>query len=429
MKKISAVLLVLVLVGSVAFAGFTGYARTGIGYNLDTDAYGFIRKATSATIDVTLNEFVGAAKTEGDIYVDIKATLAFTFDNADAGNIAAPGLDPTPVDIDLTFNHAKIVAKDWYVGILNAVRPANFATSAIDSSDSYGRADNDLDFSYDNPDYYADVAPRYYVVRNDGVEVGYKGYVLGLGLNGNADAETYNMYASVTTPAYELADGITAKFGVSGRVDDSDNAVAGSVKFAYEADEITASVAADLIYDNSEMLADVAVKASYDIFSMDAYFATDEIYVNTDDAVQNVTGKENLLSAKVAVDLDPMTVTVTAKDILNTQDLSASVKYQLTNELAVTARGGYVIDTEAWNGGADVEYKTVDYTAKAGGTFRSTDRISLSASVESTTIIPGATLKLAYAGDDITDVDAYDPLNKRDNGNKGMVYAEVKIAF
>ncbi|PKL10477.1 MAG: hypothetical protein CVV52_18210, partial [Spirochaetae bacterium HGW-Spirochaetae-8] len=76
-------------------------------------------------------------------------------------------------------------------------------------------------------------------------------------------------------------------------------------------------------------------------------------------------------------------------------------------------------------GGADVEYKTADYTAKLGGTFYSTDKIKLNASVESTTMIPGATLKLAYAGDDVTEVDAA----TEDNGNLGKVLASVKIAF
>ncbi|PKL29168.1 MAG: hypothetical protein CVV46_02400 [Spirochaetae bacterium HGW-Spirochaetae-2] len=442
MKKISAVLLVLVLVGSVAFAGFTGYARTGIGYDFDTSDYGFLRKTTSASIDVTLNEFIGEAKTEGDIYVDIKATLKFTFDNADASGIdndtTTPGTqdDPTLIDIDLTFNHAKIVGDGWYVGILNAVRPANFATSAIDTSD-YTPADNDLGFGYDDVSYAADIAARYHGVdRNAGLEVGYQGYVLGLGLNGNADAETYNMYGTVTTPAYELGDGLTAQFGVSGKLTKTtlvdDKAAAGSVKVAYASDDLSVSVASDVVYNN-DLMADVAFKAAYDIVTLDAYYATDEVYVNTDDAVADPTGKKNLLSAKVAVDLDPMTVTVTAKDIVDTKDLSASVKYQVSDELAVTARGGYNVGSEVIKGGADVEYKTADYTAKAGGTYYTKGataytkaRIQLNASVESTTIIPGATLKLAYAGDDLTDAKA---ASSYDNGDKGKVYAEIKIAF
>ncbi|MGI6432716.1 MAG: hypothetical protein ACOXZ4_02470 [Sphaerochaetaceae bacterium] len=84
MKKISAVLLVLVLVGSVAFAGFTGSASVSAGYNLDTEEYG-LENGTSVSVDVALFEALGAAKGEGKIYADIAASLTFSFSNADAG--------------------------------------------------------------------------------------------------------------------------------------------------------------------------------------------------------------------------------------------------------------------------------------------------------------------------------------------------------
>jgi hypothetical protein len=203
-------------------------------------------------------------------------------------------------------------------------------------------------------------------------------------------------------------------------LNDINKAASGSVKVAYAMEDVTANVAADVIYDGG-VKADVALAAAYDIVSLDAYFATVESYNKVD------TTTTNLLSAKVAVDLDPMTVTVTGKDLLNTQNLSASVKYQANEELAVTGRGGFKLSDKSWNGGADVEYVTADYTAKLGGTYRNTARISLNASVESTTMIPGATLKLAYAGDDITAADAAS--GPYDNGNKGSVKASVKIAF
>ena len=453
MKKISAVLLVLVLVGSVAFAGFTGNATTGVGFDLDTGEYGFIKQSTAVSVDLVFQENLGEAMGEGDIYASIKATLNFTFDNADEDGVN----DTTELILGdtLDFDHAKIFGDNWYVSILSAARAANFATSTIDSDEQAAGA-NVLGYDYDDKDYYADLRSRDIFDRTSGVEVGYNDYVLGVAFKGDSDdtAETvapivqydetgYKFFASLQTPAFELADGLTAKFGLAGFTQNYEEKVDGGVavpagadsaasvhaKVEYADDMMSASVGADAIYNDSEFDFDVALKAAYDIVSLDAYFATKSSYVNTDVAANTVAAPDNLLSVKAVVDLDPMTVTVTGKDLVNDQDLSASVKYQVNEELAVTGRGGYTINGGAWNGGADVEYVTADYTAKLGGTFRSTDRVSLSASVESTTVIPGATLKLAYAGDDVTEVDAYDPADARDNGNKGKVLASVKIAF
>lgn len=429
MKKISAVLLVLVLVGSVVFAGFTGYARTGVGYNLDTTAYGFIKKATSVSVDVSLLEVVGEKKSEGDVYADIKAVLTFTYDNADTSAV-----DNTDVlDIDTSFKHAKIVGKDWYVGILNGVRAANFATSAIDSTE-VARAANDLGYAFDDGTYYADVIARGYFDRNAGLELGYKNYVVGFGLNGNGNAGTYDVFGSLKTPEYEVADGVKVQLGASGKLVQAaapaelDKSASAHAKVAYASDKLTASVGADVIIDGG-LHADAAAKVVYDNVTVDGYYATDTQYWNTDDAVYVAGGTANdLLSAKVAVALDAMTVTVTGKDLINTQNLSASVKFNASEELAVTARGGYKVSTKVANGGADVVYKTADYTAKLGGTYYTTDVIKLNASVESTTLVPGATLLLAYAGDDILSANATAAADE-DNGDKGSVYAYVKIAF
>src|SRR5690554_1378489 len=115
MKKISAVLLVLVLVGSVAFASFTGSATTEFGFNLDDGEYGF-DNSTSVTIDVALMEALGEAKGEGDIYADISASLSFTFSNADASdldpgapnNVWTSGGDEAlvPLYVTFEFDHA-----------------------------------------------------------------------------------------------------------------------------------------------------------------------------------------------------------------------------------------------------------------------------------------------------------------------------------
>ncbi|MGI6439672.1 MAG: hypothetical protein ACOX0W_05320 [Sphaerochaetaceae bacterium] len=79
MKKISAVLLVLVLVGSVAFAGITGSVDTSFGLNLDNGDYGIVND-TEFEINLVLHEDLGEAKGGGDVYAEIAASLTFAFD-------------------------------------------------------------------------------------------------------------------------------------------------------------------------------------------------------------------------------------------------------------------------------------------------------------------------------------------------------------
>jgi hypothetical protein len=433
MKKISAVLLVLVLVGSVVFAGFTGSATTSFGYDLDSGEYGF-DNSKAVSVDVNFVELLGEAKSEGDVYVDIKATLDFNFNNADDSDVEV--LDPTdptwtltndgdadfvtPLITSLKFHHAKIVGDDWYVGILGTLFAPNFATSVIDSKDFASDA-NSLGFDVDDATVYADVRARDFVSRNaKGVEFGYAGYVVSLGFTGDTSADKYNLFGTLGTPAYEFGDGLTGQFGASGLISETDKAASLSAKVDYANDDLAVGVATDIILDGNDFLLDAAVAAKYDVYSLDVYFATDAYRGPYDGA-----DIENLLSVKVAAVIDPVTVTVTGKDLVNTQDLGASVKFQATDELAVTGRGGYKLSDKSWNGGADVAYIAKDFTAKLGGTYRSSERISLNASVESDTIIPGAVLKLAYAGDDLTETDA----KVYDNGDKGSVKASVKIAF
>ena len=419
MKKISAVLLVLVLVGSVAFAGFTGSATTSFGYNLDSGAYGFLSNGTAVSVDVVFLSEIGEAKGDGDVYASIKATLDFSFDNGDASDLS--DADSMIIGANLDFDHAKIIGDNWYVGILGTLVAPNFATSVIEATDVAAAA-HPLGYAVDDDSQAVDLRPRDYVTQNGlGVEVGIADFVASLGFTGNTKTEVYNLFATVATPELELAEGVTAKVGAAALISDAKNAFSGSVKVAYADDDLAVSVASDMIYD-AEFMTDVALAASYTDYSLDVYFATD---ANRG----GYTNQENLLSAKVAAAIDPVTVTLTGKNLLdgdNGQALGLSVKFDATDELAVTARGGFKMSDKSWNGGADVVYTTDEFVAKLGGTYYSTERIALNASIETESIVPGATLKLAYAGDDLTEADLGPT---RDNGNLGKVVASVKIAF
>ncbi|MCW4014143.1 MAG: hypothetical protein NWF07_14310, partial [Candidatus Bathyarchaeota archaeon] len=388
---------VLVLVGSVAFAGFTGSATAEFGVNLDNAQYGFTND-TSVSIDVELMEALGEAVGEGDIYADISASLTFSFSNADEGNLG--GAAPWTIDADealvplyvtFDFDHAKIVGEDWYVGILGALGAPNFATSAIDEWEEPAPGANDWGYTVDEATYMADFEST--VSDEPGLEIGYMGYTLGIGATGDADDETYSFYGAVTTPEYDLADGLKVSFGAAGLLGDSNSAASGSAKAAFETDEYSASVAADVNYDNEEFDADVAVAAAYDIVSLDVYYATRAMF---DGSLTN-NAIDNLFSAKAVVDLDPMTVTVTGLDLVNAQDLSASVAYAVNEELAVELGAGYVIDTEDMSVSADLTYTVDLYKAYVEADFgynldTEVDSLELVVGAESTTLVAGATL-------------------------------------
>lgn len=393
MKKISAVLLVMVLVGSVAFAGFTGSASVELGANLDAGTYGFTN-GTKLTAEVTIFELLVDKAGEGDIYAEISAELTFGFDFEDvtAGVVTPAG------DVDITT--AKIVGDNWYVSILGPMKAPNFAKSAIDKDKTVDKKALDLDA---------------FKGTGGGVEVGFADYKFGLAIDNTSafDGSVYNIFGAVATPEYEFADGLTVKFGGAGLLANTGKKVSGSAKVAYATDDYSASLAADMIYTGAGgFAAEVAVNSVFDPVTVDLYFATDD-----DAATPAYTATTNILSVKAAAaDLAGFDVTVTGKDLINSQALSADVKYALTEELKVGANGGYTINGGAWEVGGDVAYTVADFTAKADVTYASVKTLEVNASIESKTLVDGATLSLGYKNADI--------LN-----NKGAITAKAVIAF
>ena len=170
--------------------------------------------------------------------------------------------------------------------------------------------------------------------------------------------------------------------------------------------------------------ADVAAKLAISPVTVDAYYATNV-------KVDGVAVK-NLLSAKAVVDLNafdvPVALTVTAKDLVNKQDLNLKAAFNITEQLSASVNGGYVIDTKVWSVGGDVEYAADAFTVKAATAVKKTvdtDNmlLSASASIESAVLVPGSTLKLAWSG--AKDLLDKDPLK----ANYGKIVASCKIAF
>ena len=261
-----------------------------------------------------------------------------------------------------------------------------------------------------------------------------------------------------TTPEIAVIDGLTIQAGATyalqdaGYIDADDkeiNAFGVSAKVAYASDILSASVATDMGYDAlaEEFGADIAANLSFDFVGVDFYYATEaansgvdggKISVVTPDGVKlesdykDGAKVENLLSLQAVLDLTafnaPVKLTLTGKDLVNTQDLSATVDL-VFGAFTVSPTVGYVVDTETFKAGVAAEYACDYFTAKAetniSTAFEDDDLVwDATASIENTTLIPGATIKLAWT-------DAEDLLkHDADADNEyGKIMASVKIDF
>ncbi len=127
---------------------------------------------------------------------------------------------------------------------------------------------------------------------------------------------------------------------------------------------------------------DASASAVYDIVAVDVYYGAE-------------------LAAKAAVDLDPISLTVDVRDIINTQDINVSASTTV-DAAAISAGFGYVIDGGAWDVNASVEYTLDQAVVTLGGSYNSAKVLALNAGISSDSIINGATVSLGYAGDDLT---------------------------
>jgi len=413
MKKISAVLLVLVLVGSVAFASFTGSAEVNFGFDLDSTDYGF-QNVVELTSDLVFFEKLAETAGSGDIYAEIKAELTLGFDFEEEAN-EHDVFSEIVGNVEIT--SAKIIGDDWHLGILGAMGAPNFASSAIDEDEE----EDALDFD-----------PSDYVKKAAGVEVGYAGYTLGISVPmynpdddtdvwNNLEAKDYYLFGSITTPDFDLVDGLTMSFGAAGQLSNhAGNSASFSMKGAYEMDDMSASVAADLVYD-AGLKAEVAVNAVIDIVTLDVYFASLDDSVATTDSTVNAynDGNENILSAKAAFSIEQFDIAVTGKDLLNASILGASVDFAATDEISVNVNGGYTLmgtEEGAYYVGGGATYTADKFVASTALTYNSDETIEVEASVESDALVSGATLSLGYETDDITTI-------------AGKVVAKAVIAF
>ena len=461
MKKILSIALVALFAASTVFAGISGAASVGLGYNLEDKSYGFSNSTESkVTFELTSEET--AAEAEGSVIAGIKGSFAIKIKDYEANEKGEPTWVISPA-----VDEAYVKGADWSVSILGAQDGQDFASSALDKASS----DDKKSLNATTVKVDAAAAP--------GVTATYKGWTVSGGFKTTefevkeAGADEYyfygyvkdkngNAYAApdwtpemtekelkeglkeaieagmfekgstlvildkvkaesgakavkengidysltVATPDFVFGDAKVA-FGAA-VADAGKKGVANvglSAKASYANDQLSASVASDVVLagvgDKVKFDADVAAKFSFAPVTVDAYYATkaDTQAILEPNKKSDNTTVENLISAKVAADLSafeiPVTVAVTGRDILDQQVIGASASASV-DALTVGATFDYGVKAKAYLVGATASYAFDAFTVSAGVNYRSEKQLYANASIESSSIVPGATLKLAY---------------------------------
>ena len=438
MKKILSIALVALLAASTVFAGFTGKASVGLGYNFQDESYG-MSNATETKVTFEATTETAGAEGEGSVFAGIKASFTMKQDDVKAKGKASWSVEPK-------IEAAYVKGEDWSVSILGAQDSQDFAASAIDKT--YDAA----------ADAFGGSTVAVEVAKAPGITAEYKGWTVSGGFvkgeyvatkaedkyyfygyeknaDGNATSlpgwrgpqakapenfvvldkvkaststaavkkDVVNYSVTVATPDMVFGD-VTVGFGAAVGNDKEAANLGLSAKAGYANDKLSASVASDLVIagiGNDEVAfdADVAAKFSFAPVTVDAYYATNASTANKLFAPKSNATAENLLSVKVAADLSsfevPVKVSAYAKDIVNAQVLGVSASATV-DALKVGASFDYGIKEEAYLLGATVSYEFDAFTVAAGINYESTEKLYANASVETASIIPGATLKLAY---------------------------------
>ena len=264
-------------------------------------------------------------------------------------------------------------------------------------------------------------------------------------------AYSYKSFKDLKDGAVEPLDAGTAKT----------NALSVSAKAGYATDTLSVMAATDVAFkfaDKTRVDADVTLDVVYDFLTVNAYYGTDPVTGkepsvdaegNKEVDTYDKSTSEHMLSAQVITDLNsfevPVKLTAGVNDIIAKQAISVKAEVTPMEDLKLTVKGGYTIDDNGrddngkireqkniigkWSAGLDGEYTVNDYKITAGisaeqkVTEGAKVKLGMNAAVETTSLIPGATLKLAWA--DAKDLLDMDP----DATNYGKITASIKMTF
>ena len=448
MKKILSIALVALLVASTAFAGFSGEASLSLGYDTESESYGFSNgKDFSVNLDIASE--TAEAKGEGEVFAGVKATLSLKAADRTGANatiFVKDGVKAEGLGLILSLKEAYVAGQDWKVSITGTQNGPDFAKSAIDyvfddfGKDAFG---NKLEAWYN-----AKFKAKSYAVsvnKAPGITATYKDWSVAAGFNGGkADARTgapdfFNYHVSAISPEVAVAEGISVKIGAvaSGVKNATKNdlydksvnfdAFGASAQVAYAAEAFSAKVAGDFGMkktvgtDDFKADFDVAANVAYAPVAVDVYFSrVDEV---------------NHLSAQVSGAYEGISGKIYAKNILaedKNVKIGAEAEYTID---AVTVGAGFEMKTESkeMEVSGNVEYAAEKFTAKAGAVYgtqidvKDSSYLYLNASVESSAIIPGATISLGYGPN--TDWGTGDITTNLLDEKYGSVTAQCVIAF
>ena len=456
MKKIISIAFVALIAASTVFAGISGYSNLGFGFNSSNGKFGF-NPASALSVDIDIASDSASNVGEGDVYAGISGSVALRLVDAvgvdpsgnDTGAVeypynAANDTNVYSVGVFAFINEAYVAGQDWKVAFgTKSSNPVDFAKSAIDT---YKTALKD---AYETPFWVKDANVSYKApyASNAGVNATIKGFTVGagfVGTKGETDTTVgYTAYA--LTPDFAFG-GANAKFGAvvsKANKATANTSIGASAQIAFAQDAFSAKAAADFGFENvdgeSAVHFDVAGNVKYDFVSADIYYV-DYAKVTTYSLVGWAPVKdskeyENLLSAKATLDLAsfdvPVSLTIKGKDLINSQDLSASAKITVSDAVKVTIGGGYNIKSEKISASAGVEYSAEKFTASADVSFSikgETKTLVPTVVVSSDALINGATVELSWKPNtDGTNSTTTNLLDK--DADYGKFYATVKLGF
>ena len=451
MKKIISIALVALFVASTVFAGISGYSNLGFGFNSSNGKFGF-SPASALSVDIDIASDSASNVGEGDVYAGISGSVALRLvDAADPakGAVVYPYNTKNDggvysVGVFAFINEAYVAGQDWKVAFgTKPSNPVDFAKSAVDT---YKTALKD---AYETPFWVKDANVSYKApyASNSGVNATIKDFTVGVGFVGTKGVSdtTVGYTAYALTPDFAFG-GANAKFGAvvsKANKATANTSIGASAQIAFAQDAFSAKAAADFGFENvdgeSAVHFDVAGNVKYDFVSADIYYV-DYAKVTTYSLVGWAPVKdskeyENLLSAKATLDLAsfdvPVSLTIKGKDLINSQDLSASAKIAVSEAVKVTVGGGYNVKSEKTSLSAGIEYSAEKFTASADVSFSikgETKTLVPTVVVSSDALINGATVELSWKPNtDGTNSTTTNLLDK--DADYGKFYATVKLGF
>ena len=416
MKKILSIALVALLVASTAFAGFSGKAKLSLGYDTESESYGF-SNGKEFSVDLDVASETAEAKGEGEVFAGVKATLSLKAADKIGEKpeiFVKDGAADVGFGLILSLKEAYVAGQDWKVSITGTQNGPDFAKSAIDVVVDHGKdAFGNQPKEWWNETYKA----KSYAVsvnKAPGITATYKDWSVAAGFNGGkADADThapdfFNYHVSAISPEVAVAEGISVKVGavasgiknktVEDAYVESKNfdAFGASAQVAYAAEAFSAKVAGDFGMkktvgtDDFKADFDVAANVAYAPVAVDVYFSR----------VKEV----NYLSAQVSGAYEGISGKIYAQDILEeNKDVTIGADAEYTVDAVKVGAGFWMTtDSKKMEVSGNVEYAAEKFTAKAGAVYgtqidvKDSSYLRLNASVESSAIIPGATISLGY---------------------------------